>query len=439
MTALHSSEPFATTWRLAVPLRDYQETALKAFLARRHGSVVLPTGAGKTLVGIAAIVHLNLPTVVLVPTLVLLAQWERELGRTGIRSAVWSGERKEGVSQAIHIVPEAIHKEGSIIPEAISNVPAIIPNVMVVPHSVPVVLVSTYQSLFMAPERVRSFPFVIFDEGDMATAAEWSALLRESAHHPWALLLAATVPNDADRRHLLNQTLPVVYNNSPAEMIARRVFVRPSVVPYPLLLDPDEEKNYARAESAFAAASAILGSKDLREIAELARERMSARGDAARRYFAAFQARRGVLMRARRKPEAVLRIVRARPQERILLFSETIGSIRCVRDHLARYGIGCRIITGTTPRNERVQALREWGTGFFVLGSVRVLERGFDVPEVAVAVIIGSGGGATQLTHRIGRVVRPAPGKARATIYVVVAARTVEERLPDAMRAVLAR
>jgi superfamily II DNA or RNA helicase len=61
-------------------LRDYQNQALDAWTANdSRGIIVLPTGSGKTLVGIKAIAQLNTPTLVVAPTLDLVAQWRSRL------------------------------------------------------------------------------------------------------------------------------------------------------------------------------------------------------------------------------------------------------------------------------------------------------------------------------------------------------------------------
>ena len=61
-------------------LRDYQAAALCAWeLAGRCGVVVLPTGSGKTRVALGALASTRLPALCLVPTRVLLAQWQHEI------------------------------------------------------------------------------------------------------------------------------------------------------------------------------------------------------------------------------------------------------------------------------------------------------------------------------------------------------------------------
>ena len=61
-------------------LRDYQKQALDAWILNsKRGVIVLPTGSGKTVIGINAISLLNTPTIVVVPTLDLLDQWRSQL------------------------------------------------------------------------------------------------------------------------------------------------------------------------------------------------------------------------------------------------------------------------------------------------------------------------------------------------------------------------
>src|SRR6201987_623438 len=80
-------------------LRDYQEMAAESFWAGGSGVVVLPCGAGKTLVGAAAIAKAGARTLILVTNTVAGRQWKRELvARTSLTDeeiGEYSGERKE--------------------------------------------------------------------------------------------------------------------------------------------------------------------------------------------------------------------------------------------------------------------------------------------------------------------------------------------------------
>ncbi|SNR56343.1 DNA excision repair protein ERCC-3 [Haloechinothrix alba] len=91
----HTIELAENGWQL----REYQRQAADAFWAGGSGVVVLPCGAGKTLVGIAAMARAQATTLILVTNTVAGRQWKRELvARTSLTEeeiGEYSGERKE--------------------------------------------------------------------------------------------------------------------------------------------------------------------------------------------------------------------------------------------------------------------------------------------------------------------------------------------------------
>ncbi len=80
-------------------LRDYQRRAADGFWAGGSGVVVLPCGAGKTLVGAAAMAHASSTTLILVTSTVAARQWKDELMRrtslTEEEIGEYSGQRKQ--------------------------------------------------------------------------------------------------------------------------------------------------------------------------------------------------------------------------------------------------------------------------------------------------------------------------------------------------------
>ena len=80
-------------------LRDYQEMAAESFWSGGSGVVVLPCGAGKTMVGAAAMAKAKATTLILVTNTVSGRQWKRELIRrtslTEDEIGEYSGEKKE--------------------------------------------------------------------------------------------------------------------------------------------------------------------------------------------------------------------------------------------------------------------------------------------------------------------------------------------------------
>jgi superfamily II DNA or RNA helicase len=64
-----------------------------------------------------------------------------------------------------------------------------------------------------------------------------------------------------------------------------------------------------------------------------------------------------------------------------------------------------------------------------VLVTCRALDEGINVPDASVAVIVASTSSTRQRIQRLGRVLRPAPGKTRAVIYTVYATEPEANRL----------
>jgi DNA excision repair protein ERCC-3 len=91
----HPIELAQSDWHL----RDYQQQAADMFWAGGSGVVVLPCGAGKTLVGAAAMARAKATTLILVTNTVAGRQWRRELlARTSLTDeeiGEYSGEKKE--------------------------------------------------------------------------------------------------------------------------------------------------------------------------------------------------------------------------------------------------------------------------------------------------------------------------------------------------------
>ena len=77
-------------------------------------------------------------------------------------------------------------------------------------------------------------------------------------------------------------------------------------------------------------------------------------------------------------------------------------------------------------RQERDQVLDAFRQGHLrALVSSRVLNEGLDVPDADVGVIVGGALGEREHVQRVGRLLRPGPGK-RALVYELVTRQTVE-------------
>lgn len=93
-----AAHPIALAPDPGFTLRPYQLEAADTFFAAGSGVVVLPCGAGKTMVGLAAMVRAGARTLILVTNIVAARQWRRELllrsTLTADEVGEYSGERK---------------------------------------------------------------------------------------------------------------------------------------------------------------------------------------------------------------------------------------------------------------------------------------------------------------------------------------------------------
>ena len=86
------------------------------------------------------------------------------------------------------------------------------------------------------------------------------------------------------------------------------------------------------------------------------------------------------------------------------------------------------MITHHTKSAERKEFLDMFRSGTYnVLVTSQVLNEGVDVPEAAVGVVISGTASTREHIQRLGRILRPSPGKEQAVLYELVSAGTSEE------------
>ncbi len=124
-----------------------------------------------------------------------------------------------------------------------------------------------------------------------------------------------------------------------------------------------------------------------------------------------------------------------RPGKKVTEIAESHGNpsaYEIAREHLVM-PLTCE--TGAKERAEAVAAFREGRLRALV--SAQVLNEGFDVPEADIAIIVAGRLGEREYLQRVGRLLRPAPGK-RARIYELLSRGTSEIARSARMRESLA-
>ena len=366
----------------------YQEAAVEAWEhAERRGSIVLPTGAGKTFVAIYAIHRANRSAVIVAPTIDLLHQWYARL--------VNSFETPVGVYYG---------GEKSIQP----------------------LTVTTYHSAGdLIADHGNEFKLIIFDEVHHLPAPSWgeTALMSPA---PFRLGLTATYPEDyeqTDGRWRLDDLIgPIVYSERIDDLVgAQLAEYRTERIRIDLT-----ETERAAYDADFAIYSDFFRSRQLQRthgagwLMELMR--LSAFDPEARRALLARQRIMALLAQAEGKLKMLDNLLREYSHEQTLVFTETNAAAY----HIARRHL-IPVITHETKAAERKHILDGFQAGqYHAIVTSRVLNEGVDVPEAKIAVVLGGTASAREYIQRLGRVLRKV-GNRQAVLFEVIARQTVDE------------
>jgi superfamily II DNA or RNA helicase len=140
------------------------------------------------------------------------------------------------------------------------------------------------------------------------------------------------------------------------------------------------------------------------------------------------QKRAGVSAQARMRIPVAAKIAEENRGTHTIIFHERVASANALYAILKKRNHSVCLYHSKIAPNWRRDNLRLFRQGVFdVLISCRALDEGMNVPETAVAVIASSTASQRQRIQRLGRVLRPARGKSKATIYTLFA--TEQERI----------
>ncbi|WP_222918503.1 DEAD/DEAH box helicase family protein [Natrinema sp. SYSU A 869] len=392
--------------RSAYELRDYQATALEAWLETDRwadspalesverapaGVLELPTGSGKTVIALKAIERLSVPTLVVVPTIDLLEQWEREL------------EREFGN-------PIGRFGGGEQRLEPIT--------------------VSTYDSAYLKADSVGDrFGCVVFDEVHHLGGEGYREIARLLAV-PARLGLTATFERPDGAHEVVEEIVGPLVHRIDVDELAGDHLANYDVKRLAVSLTPEEREEYERNQKIFTDYLAKSGI-DMRsgsDYQELVKR--SGNDPEARKALLARQRARELMLGSENKLEALTDILDDHRGERTIVFT--------AHNDLA-YDVSERFLiptithqTGAAERREILERFRE-GT-YTRIATSNVLDEGVDVPDANVAIVLSGSGSEREFTQRLGRILRPTADGGRALLYEVVSQETGEERVADRRR-----
>jgi superfamily II DNA or RNA helicase len=367
-------------------LRDYQRAALDSWmLAGKRGTVVLPTGAGKTIVAVGAIGKLQVPTLVVVPTLDLVEQWRGTLAdEFGIEIGVFGG--------------------GDNLLKPLT--------------------VSTYDSAYLrAVELGNRFGLVVFDEVHHLPAAGYRHIA-EMVLSRARLGLTATYEREDGLHSELNRLIGGKVYELTVQDLAEEHLSGYEVAHRFVVLEPDEAKEYSQCHSIFTdyLARRNITLRTQHDFAQFIRR--SSWDPEARKALLARNRALDIALNSRAKMEALRELLLEHPSERTIIFTQHNKLVhRIARTFLIP------AITHTTFKDERREIFNRFRDGTYrMIVTSKVLDEGVDVPEASQAIILSGTGSSREFIQRLGRVLRKREGK-RARLTEIVTRDTTETNM----------
>jgi superfamily II DNA or RNA helicase len=366
-----------------IKLRDYQKQALDAWIENdKRGIIVLPTGSGKTLIGIKAISLLNTPTLVIAPTLDLVDQWRSRLKEEfRVKVGIIGGGEKE----------------------------------------IEAITVSTYDSAYIHAERLgNKFGLLIFDEVHHLPA-EGYRNIAEMFASPFRMGLTATFEREDGLHTELNRLVGgKVFEKRVVDLVGEHLspfrLQRISVE-----LTPEEKEEYDRNRKIFSEylAASNLTVRNPSDFQKLVMR--SGRDPDARNALLARNRARDIAFNSISKTRALSEILKKHDEGRIFIFTEHNSLVHRISEEFLIPSITYK--TGSKERNETLDRFRS-GTYRAVVTS-KVLDEGIDVPDADVGIILSGTGSGREFIQRLGRILRKKEGK-EAVLYEIVSSKTSE-------------
>jgi len=367
-----------------IELRPYQEEAIAAWMKVGHGTLAIAPGAGKTLIAVRIIKRMTkdnpmFRALILVPTLVLRDQWENVLAREGVLAKIETYQ---------WAAPRADHGE------------------------------------FW-----RQYDMIVADESHhLGVGPVFRQLLIPIYKAQYALGLTATPPKPVDGEENVSlQVLPVVYTYTFSQGREQGFSADIEIRPIPVKLTESERAKYAELTEKIRGMIARWGAEHYQN-KPYGKDPVT--GDTIWGGTITNERRQLVALaeeKYEKLVEIVTQVVREEGNGRMFCWSEYVEALEKAKHALntyvpykERYQVA-ELVTGETPKKERKRIIEQaWGREFPVLLVARVGEEGLDAPESAVGVILAGAKTSRQTVQRLGRLLRPFPGK-KARLYVIFA------------------
>jgi superfamily II DNA or RNA helicase len=349
-------------------LRDYQREAIESWIRNnKRGCIVLPTGAGKTIIALKAIMEANSSTLVIVPTINLMEQWYKAI-RNILKDTTLIGMLGGGYEE------------------------------------IKIITITTYDSAYLKASFLgNKFKFLIFDEVHHL-ASEKYYTIGEQFISPYRLGLTATIEREDERHILLFRLIgKIIYRKDFYELADKNYLSDFVLKKRTINMLPEEITQYNNRIFEYKKLLKSCGIPYPIKLEKLVilssnntklREALLLRNEALE---IALNSKAKIL-----ELEKILKELDLK-RKKIIIFT--------IHTKLA-YSISNRflipVITHKTKNDERNEILEGFRKGIYrILVTTRVLDEGTDVQDVNMGIILSGTGSKREFIQRLGRLLRP--------------------------------
>ena len=354
-------------------VRDYQRDAAEIFWANGSdaggaGVIVLPCGAGKTIVGMVAMAQIRMNTLILTPSTVAARQWQEELiNKTSLSKEMigeYTGQRKEIRPVTITTYQILTHRKRGT------------------KHNDHLPLAEQYPH------------FALFSDGN------WGLIIYDEVHLLPAPVFRITAELQARRR--LGLTATLVREDQREEDVFSLIGPKKYDVPWHDL----ERQGWIAPAVCYEIRVAMAESERMDYIMAETRQKYRVAADNSA------------------KLEILDRILTYHQGDRVLIIGMYLEQLEHISEHY-----GYPIITGKTKVAEREELYSKFRTGeISTLVVSKVANFSIDLPDANVAVqISGTFGSRQEEAQRLGRILRPKSDGGQAYFYSIVSKETVDQ------------
>ena len=379
---------FHFTPSVAIEPRDYQQEALAAWRDNgRCGSVVLPTGSGKTFLAVQAIADAGVSTLVVVPTIDLMNQWHATLTNA-------FGD------QLTHEV--GVLGGGS--------------------HDVTNLTVTTYDSAYRyINEYGDQFGLLVVDEVHHLPAQTYQQI-PEMTIAPYRLGLTATYERADGEHDVLEDLLGTVVYKEEVDELAGQYLSEYETLHIQVELTSDEREQYDKEYQIY---REYVDSHDFDLWKETGYQEFLKRTSydpKGRRALIAKQRAEKIARTAAKKLDTLDNLLKRHYDDRTIIFTANNDFAYEISQEFV---VPC--ITHQTDTDERTEILERFRTGeYSILATSQVLDEGIDVPAANVGIILSGSASKRQYAQRLGRILRPTEDNQPARLYEIISEDTTE-------------